>query len=215
MDGITMSFAGEGGRGVKELFAACGDPGPALDDFGGYKQRQIVLSMPKRPILMSAPAGDPPGRHSGGFAHTITWNRDGAKLEVGSADVRAGILQEGGTIEAQDRLLTIPISEESYGKRARDFPDLVLTFRKTAAGLMIGFLVREHSKIVRTRMSDERGTLVERGGKQFRIKQAAAQPDFLFVLKRSVEIEAHPYLEWTDEDYDELTRAICRHWNAS
>ena len=200
-DPVVMDFTGVNGETIVSLFERCSDPAPALEDFGGYKQRQIVENMPPRGPLVASPPGEPPGQHSSSFAQSITFNVEGSKLEVGSADPRAGVLQEGGVIPAQDKLLTIPLSEESYGKRASDFPDAILAFRRTAAGL-VAFLVQQETKIVRTAMSNRRGTLTERGGRQIRVKQVESEPTFLFVLKQSVLIEEHPYLEWLEHRSD-------------
>jgi hypothetical protein len=210
---ISMTFAGKGGESIAAAFARCGNPGPALDEFGSYKRDQIILSMPKLGPLMASAPGEPPGKHSGGFAQTMTYNVEGARLSVGSNDPRAQILQEGGTITATGKLLAIPLSEESDGKRPRDFPDLVLTFRRTFEGLT-AFLVREHEAHT-TMMNRNARERIGRTGKTFYVKTVHENPDFLFVLKHSVDIFEHPYLEWTPQDVVELLRAIEHNWNAA
>lgn len=215
-DGIEFTFSGANGQSIGSMFAECADPREVLDDFGQYKTREIRAAMAPGGILEAAPAGVPPFiHHSGGgvgFAATITHNIEGRSLEVGTHDPRGAILQYGGMISATDKLLTIPISEESYGKRASDFPDLTVTFRRTAHGLL-AFLVREHEKIVRTTMGDKKGVLTERGGKKFRIKEVKEAPDFLFILKAYVQIQPHPYLVWTLDDERYLLIALSEWFN--
>ena len=216
-DSITMSFSGDRGQSILAMFAAAGDPEPPLEEFLQGKRDRIVASMlPGTPLVAAAP-GEPPLQHSGGFAHTMTYNVEGAKGEVGSNDPRAAILNEGGTIAARDKLLTIPIAEESYGKRARDFPDLTLTFRRTFEGLT-AFLVREHE--VRADMMDRnaRQRIHLRGkhlGEEYYVKTTHEAPDFLFVLKHSVDLFEHTYLAWEDEDYDKLIEALKHNWDAN
>ena len=207
---ISMKFTGQGGESIASAFARCGNPGPALEEFGEYKRRQIIFSMPHRGPLMASAPGEPPGQHSGSFAQTMTYNVEGARLQVGSHDPRAQILQEGGTITATGKLLAIPLSEESYGKRPRDFPDLVLTFRRTNFGLT-AFLVRV-SELTDTRTPRERKRTSLTGQTGY-VRPSKEHPEFLFVLKHSVEIYQHPYLEWTRDDEVVLLVTLRSHWN--
>jgi hypothetical protein len=211
-DGIAFEFSSANGQSIRSMFDACGDTREVLDDFGGHKQRQIVASMATGAPLAAAPPGAPPDTHSMSFAQSITYEAGAAYLAVGTHSPRGRILQEGGLIEAQDHLLTIPLSEESYGKRARDFPDAVLTFRKTAEGLL-AFLVRPNERQERGSRADWLGDRSIRQkfgktGRAYYMRTVKQEPTFLFVLKQSVLIQPHPYLAWVPEDEQYLMTAL-------
>lgn len=89
---------------------------------------------------------------------------DKLSVRIGSNLVYAAIQELGGVITPDKAgALTIPVHPDAKGKRASDFPDLILIKREGANPLLV-------RKV---------------GVKQF---------DIMFVLVKSAEIPAHPYL---------------------
>lgn len=153
------------------------DPSAPLRDLGGHWQRRVKRSMPGKPKGVAAPSGEPPAVHSSSYSHSIIYDvmAGGHEMHLGSSDIRARILHEGGEIHARNVAnLSIPISEESFGKRARDFADL-----------HVGAVFRRDGM---------RKMLLGRGeGEDF---------DPLFVLQPHVTINPHPHIELTDDDVE-------------
>ena len=179
--GVKLTFSTADGGPVGSLFANVANPREALEDFGAYKRRQIVLSMGAYPPASSP--GEPPHRRTTHFSQTFTYDvgDNGLKLQVGTNDVRAALLQFGGTITARaGSALTIPVHPDAQGKRASDF-DLTLVPRKGKPALLVR-KVERRKKLVRE--------------------------DIMFVLVASVTVAARPYLEWTDADVNYLLTAL-------
>jgi len=169
-------------RALSRLDASGRDAEPVLRQFGEYKRRRIIGLLASRPKGEAAAPGEPPASHTASLRQSITYNASGTHLEVGTADVRGRLLQEGGKIlPKRARALAVPIHKDAIGKRPKDFADLQYVPRKGRAPL----LVRESGKRnVRTTV--------------------------MFILLRSVTIHPHPYLFWTDEDETKLLTLVDR-----
>jgi phage gpG-like protein len=189
---IKFDLDGENGARIRRLFAKLTDVRPVLRDFGGYKQRQIVMSFPRLPRGTASAIGGPPAMRTGLLAQRITYEVTGPLLEVGTRDIRAAMLQYGGTVRPKSaKALTIPVSPEAYGKRARDFSNLVLIKPRMKDPESIGLLVRKKG----------------RGKKE--------TTEALFVLRRSAKIEARPFLAWKPQDKKYLLTALQRQFERS
>ena len=154
--------------------------------FAGYLQRKWVKSFENAPrrSIQAAKEGEPPLRHSGGFARSITYNVMPGAIEEGSTDIRGEILHEGGIIrkKAGGPLLTVGLTDETYGKRAREFGDL--HFVPIRGGGPSG-----HAK----------GMLVRGEGEGFKP---------IFALMEQVRIRKHPWAVVDDEDEAEMLRTF-------
>lgn len=186
-ESVNIPF--EFGEEHRRLFARLENPEPALRDFGEYKRRRTLLSMKRLPAGVRSVAGLPPARRDGLFGQTLTYDvADGTKLTVGSADVRARILQEGGEIRPKNaKALAVPIHADAWGKRPRDFGDLVYVPRKGSGKAPL--LIR---KVVKGKAEKE------------------VAFDLMFILLKKVTIKPHPYLFWDGADSNYLLTALQR-----
>lgn len=131
--------------------------------------------------------GEPPGVRSGQLRNSLTYLLLARVLTIGTNMLYAAILHFGGTIRPRNaRALTIPISPEAEGHRARDFADtFIIRPRPGADPKSVGVIAR-------------RGP----GGE--------VQP--LFALRTSVTVAARPWLFWDDADGDKLLRILQQTW---
>ena len=182
---LQHDWTPEGRKALADIRSLGVGAGPLLRDIGEHKRRAIVLSFARAPYGESSHTGEPPHSHSGSLAQSITYNAAGTLLEVGSADQRARLLNEGGTVKAKDKKLAVPVHPKSYGKRPREFANLSLIPR------------------------EGKGPLLAQTSPQGR----SITP--LFVLLESVTIEARPFLFWTRADEDYILRAIGREFERS
>lgn len=131
LDGISMEVrttAPEVPERLRRLEGMLRRPERAFRSFAQGKVRRIRESFQRAPKGESAPAGRPPFAHTRDFSRSIVSQvaSDGHSVTIGTVDVRGRILQEGGVIRpVKAKALAIPISEKAYGKRPRDFADLV------------------------------------------------------------------------------------------
>lgn len=167
------------------------DMTPVARDFGGHMVRAWSLRFPRLPGHSSAPAGGPPGVQSGALKNSLHYEvrSGGDTLEAGSTEPHAAMQHTGGTIRPKRaKALTVPIADEAYGRRARDFPDI---FRIPAAP---------------GEEAQDLGILaVERGDE--------IVP--LFALRTSVRLPARPWLIVEPDDWDYLAESMTRHLEAA
>lgn len=165
------------------------NPRPILEEAGNRKVSRMVRGLRRSGEPM---AGEPPVSRTGarGFAGRMTYRvaRNGRTLVYGNSSVYARILHFGGTIRPRppQQMLTVPISPEARGKRAKDFPgifrigDILFTARQRGRGANKG-----------------RGTFTE------------LTP--LFVLKKFVTLDPHPWgIQWDDVDHAALMSSLRR-----
>ena len=62
---IKLDLDSAGGENIRRAFARLADPSEVLADFGEYKRRRIVLSMPRMPRLQRSSPGVPPATVTG------------------------------------------------------------------------------------------------------------------------------------------------------
>jgi len=171
-------------RRLKDMASRVGDWTPVVRDFGAHMVRAWSLAFARTPGHTSGPAGKPPAVQGGDLMGSLTYEvrRGGDVLEAGSSARHAAIQHFGGTIRPRKaKALAIPISSKSYGKRPRDFGDLVFIPSK---GRGIGVLARESS-----------GGAVEA----------------LFALARSVKLPPRPWLLISDADARYLGDRMAEH----
>lgn len=94
----------------------------------GERKRTRMIRLLRRGAGTPPEAGQPPvSRHgAAGFAGRFTWELvDGGRtLRYGNASVQARILYLGGEIVPRNvKFLTVPVSGQARGRRAKDFPD--------------------------------------------------------------------------------------------
>ena len=183
---IKLDLDSAGGENIRRAFARLADPSEVLADFGEYKRRRIVLSMPRMPRLQRSSPGVPPARRTGLLSQRITWAVAGPRLDVGTNDERAAMLHFGGTIRPRTaKALAVPIHPDAQGKRPRDFADLDFIPRKGSGRPPL--LVR---KVFR--------------GKSDTLRKM----DVMFVLLKSVKLPARPFLVWNPEDETYLGKSL-------
>jgi hypothetical protein len=190
-DAVVMTFETDDGA-MRALFARVGNPEPVLRDVGEYKRRQIVLSMPRMARNVPSAAGGPPARRTGLLSQRMTYAVEGPRLDVGTTDVRARLLHYGGTVRpVKAKALAIPVHRDAMGKRPGDFGNLVFVARKGSGRPPL--LIRR----------------VEKGPEG---KKRLDREDVMFVLLKSVTIQARPFLLWrqpADEQY--ALKSLRRH----
>lgn len=193
-DAIRFNLDGEHGRKIRRLFERMS--GPALDaalhEFGSYKVSRIVRAFPRTPFGVAGSAGGPPAVQTSLLRHSITYDL-GRILRVGTNLIYGAIRQFGTAIlpggvlrPKRAKALTIPISPEAYGKRARDFSNT--------------FILR--------RADDEPGEGL------IMLKLASGEAKPLFALRKSVKQEARPYLGWDERDRSKLLGILNWHFEA-
>lgn len=170
---------------LRRLAESIQAPKRALRDFGGHWQRRVKKSMPDLPKGEHAEKGEPPGVHTSSYVHTIIYevSGDGSRIELGSSDVRARILHEGGTIKPRRaQALAVPVAVKAHGKRPRDFPDL------------------EYLPPDRQEEPEDMGLLIQPEG----------DDDFtpMYALRAKVTINPHPHIEIVAEDVEALGEAL-------
>ncbi len=158
-------------------------PRRPMADLGGHWQRRVKTSMPHLGPMQAAQPGSPPGVHTSAHAHSLLYavGSDGRSMHLGSSSISARILDKGGTVRARRaKMLAIPISVESYGKRPRDFADLRI------------------------------GAVYRRGGQAKALLGRGSGDGFepLFVLQREARILPHPHIRMIHEDWVYFGRAL-------
>lgn len=160
---------------------------PVARDFGGHMIRAWSLRFPRLPEHTAAPAGGPPAVQSGALKNSLHYEvkSGGDEVEAGSTEPHAAIQHRGDPIRPRRaKALTVPISPEAYGKRARDFADIFRIPAKPG------------------QEPEDLGILaVERGDE--------VVP--LFALRGSVRLPARPWLVVLQDDWDYLGESMERH----
>jgi len=180
-------------EGIRALAANVKNLERVAASFGGHVVRRIAKSFKRiGREAQNVPGGFPATRHGGyGLRGSISYNvlSGGAGVEIGTPLVYGGVLhfgtQEylGGPIRpVQAKALSVPVADESRGKRPRDFPDL--EWRPNV--------------------------LSKRGGIRRGVLGVESAEDFepLFALQTEVTIEPYPWLEIVEEDTQFLADAL-------
>lgn len=208
-DTIQFQISDGAGAKVASLLARIQNPEPALRDFGAYKQRQIVRSMPRMPRAQRSTPGQPPARRSGLLAQRITYEVTGSTLNVGTYDVRAAILHFGGTIRPRvKKFLAIPVHADAQGKRPKDFGNLELIPRKGKPSLLVRWRTKEERV---DKMHSEAKERIDSKGKAYYTRTAKTGMDVMFVLLKKVTLPPRPFLLWRNpQDENYLVKALQR-----
>lgn len=114
-------------RELRGMAGRIKDMAPVAEDFGAHMVRTWTLKFPRTPGHTPSQPGEPPAWQSGGLSGSLTHQlrAGGEAVEMGTAEKHGAIQHFGGEIRPRRaRALTVPIAEQSYGKRARDFKDL-------------------------------------------------------------------------------------------
>jgi phage gpG-like protein len=185
---IKFDLDGEKGARIRRAFKKMSGEAlrSSLDEFGNYKVSRTVRAFVRGGI--SEPGG-PPGTRSGMLRASVTYEVEGSLLSVGTNLVYGAKLQEGGDIRPKTaKALTVPISPEAEGKRARDFSDTFIIPSKSGDPDTVGIIGR---------------------------RAAGGTFQGLFALRKRVHIEARPWLFWDDRDASKLLGILNQRWEAA
>jgi len=136
----------EFGGHLRKLLGRVRNFEPIAEAFGARLVRTWSLKFPRGAGHRPSAAGGPPAIQNAALKNSLDYevHDGGDTLEAGSPLAYAAIQHFGGVIKPKTaKALTIPLTRESYGKRARDFNDL--EFRpatKKAKPNIIGVLGR-------------------------------------------------------------------------
>lgn len=167
---------------IKRMVNALDDPRPILTDFGNRLVSAIVRRMPRG---QEPEAGKPPVIRSGssGLSGSLTFDLVGKRgLEVGTNKVYGRILHEGGVIKPRTaRALAVPLNEAAARLSPREWGPGVLFFVPNPDPDTVGILFRKKG-------------------------EDGVEP--MYVLRGSVTIRPHPWLEVLDADWDYLEQRL-------
>lgn len=138
-------------------------------------------------------------------ARSTTWAVEGVE-SVKVSTTKQGLLQrfKGGVIRAvNSKFLTIPARAEAYGRRAREFNDLVAIFDKNGGGMLVQAQQSALTFGRKRKDGSRKVTAREIGGAVF------------YWLRKSVNQDADPSVIPTDEQIgatalDQVQRAVQR-----
>jgi len=178
--GLKFDIDGQNGKAISRWLSKLGDCRKVFGALGAFVVRRLVLSLPRKGKGETSAPGQPPASHRGGrgLAGSIGHNANADSLVVGSWSEAAALLHFGGVIRPKKaKALTIPISPEADGHRARDFQN-TFVLKKSDDPQRIGLIMQDRGE-----------------GKD---------PLALFVLRKSATIPARPWLFWVDADEEYL-----------
>lgn len=132
---------------LRDMARVLQQPERPLATLGRYLERRWKKSMKNAPrrSIESAREGEPPLSHhgGGGLRGSITSQVRGTTLLVGTNLEYGRIQHEGGVVKMKNKLLTVPLTDDTFDKRAIDMDLRFVPLDGGPSGNARGLLVDE------------------------------------------------------------------------